>query len=163
MRSHLRGAFGRDRARFKAAPELSHAKSLNVDRKERSAAGWKSCKALRVCKSRVTYRLPGSPTLSGALSRAFRSRALRAGLNNERLPVAIQKRFKKPVSIPTPFVGPRLLSLKDSASYLGAHLWAVRQMVRNQELPYVQIGRKFLIDRIDLDRYIEQNKIGVAA
>ena len=77
--------------------------------------------------------------------------------------MAIQKRFKKSIPPATPIAGPRLLSLKDSATYLGAHLWAIRQMVRNQELPYVQIGRKFLIDRIDLDRFVERNKVGVAA
>ncbi len=75
----------------------------------------------------------------------------------------IQKRFKKPVVPVVAINGPRLLSLKDGAVYLGAHLWAVRQMVRNRELPYVQIGRKYLIDRLDLDRFVERNKIGVAA
>jgi excisionase family DNA binding protein len=75
----------------------------------------------------------------------------------------IQKRFKKPVVPVVAINGPRLLSLKDAAVYLGAHLWAVRQMVRGRELPYVQIGRKHLIDRLDLDQYIEEIKIGVAA
>jgi excisionase family DNA binding protein len=75
----------------------------------------------------------------------------------------IQKRFKKPVVPVVAINGPRLLSLKDAAVYLGARLWAVRQMVRNRELPYVQIGRKYLIDRLDLDRFVERNKIGVAA
>ena len=56
-----------------------------------------------------------------------------------------------------------MLSLKDAAVYLGAHLWAVRQMVRGRELPYVQIGRKHLVDRVDLDKFIERNKVGVAA
>jgi len=36
-------------------------------------------------------------------------------------------------------------------------------MVRGRELPYVQIGRKHLVDRIDLDKFIERNKVGVAA
>jgi len=75
----------------------------------------------------------------------------------------IQKRFKKPVATPVAISGPRLLSLKDAAVYLGAHLWAVRQMVRGRELPYVQIGRKHLIDKVDLDKFIETNKIGLVA
>ena len=75
----------------------------------------------------------------------------------------IQKRFKKPIAPVVAISGPRLLSAKDAATYLGAHLWAIRQMVRNRELPYVQIGRKHLIDRSDLDRFIEKNKTGVAA
>jgi len=77
--------------------------------------------------------------------------------------MSLQKRFKKPVTPIVAISGPRLLSVKDAAAYLGAHLWAIRQMVRNRELPYVQIGRKHLIDRLDLDRYIEKIKIGVAA
>jgi excisionase family DNA binding protein len=79
--------------------------------------------------------------------------------------MSLQRRFKKPPAAPVvPVInGPRLLSLKQSADYLGAHLWAIRQMIRNREIPYVQIGRKFLIDRFDLDRYIEKNKVGIAA
>ena len=77
--------------------------------------------------------------------------------------------------IPTPaYAKPRLalrsivveahvLWIKDAAIYLGAQVWAVRQMIRNREIPHVQIGRTFLIDRVDLDRYIERNKIGIAA
>ncbi len=77
--------------------------------------------------------------------------------------MSLQKRFKKPDAPVVAISGPRLLSVKDAATYLGAHLWAIRQMVRKRELPYVQIGRKHLIDRLDLDRYIERNKVGVAA
>ena len=75
----------------------------------------------------------------------------------------IQKRFKKPVVPVVAISGPRLLSVKDAATYLGAHLWAIRQMVRKREIPYVQIGRKHLIDRLDLDRFVERNRVGMAA
>jgi excisionase family DNA binding protein len=79
----------------------------------------------------------------------------------------LQKRFKQsPVvslSPPHPISGPRLLNTNDAAAYLGAKRWAVRRMVRSRKLPYVPIGRAYLIDKLDLDRYIDQNKIGVAA
>jgi len=39
-------------------------------------------------------------------------------------------------------------------------VWAVRQMVRKRELPYVPVGPGFKIDKIDLDRWIERAKIG---
>jgi excisionase family DNA binding protein len=75
--------------------------------------------------------------------------------------------FKKTpvVALPTPHIisGPRLLNVKGGAEYLCAHPWAIRQMIRSRELPHVKIGRAFLIDRLDLDRYIEKNKIGVLA
>jgi excisionase family DNA binding protein len=75
--------------------------------------------------------------------------------------MSIQKRFKKPVEPPHPIsAGPRLVSIKDAAAYLGARVWAVRQMLRKRELLYVPVGRGFKIDKIDLDRWIERQKIG---
>ncbi len=79
----------------------------------------------------------------------------------------LQRRFKKsptPVRLPdTVNSGPRLLNLKQSAEYLSAHEWALRQMVRKRQIPHVRIGRGYLIDRLDLDAFIAKNKIGVAA
>jgi excisionase family DNA binding protein len=81
--------------------------------------------------------------------------------------MSLQSRFKKkPPQSPLHLVndaGPRLLNLKQSAEYLSAHPWALRQMVRTRQIPYIRIGRGYLIDRADLDRYVEKNKIGVAA
>jgi excisionase family DNA binding protein len=73
----------------------------------------------------------------------------------------IQRRFKKPVVPPQPISArPRLLSIKDAAAYLGARVWAIRQMLRNRQLPYVPVGRGCKIDKVDLDRWIERQKIG---
>jgi excisionase family DNA binding protein len=73
----------------------------------------------------------------------------------------IQRGFKKPVAPPLPIIaGPRLLSIKDAAVYLGARVWAIGQMLRKRELPYVPVGRGFKIDNVDLDRWIERQKIG---
>ena len=78
--------------------------------------------------------------------------------------MSLQKRFKKPVTpIRIPDNGPRLLNLKDSAAYLGSRVWAVRQLVRERKIPHIIISRGYLIDRADLDRYIENNKVGIAA
>jgi excisionase family DNA binding protein len=74
--------------------------------------------------------------------------------------MALQKRFKKPAVPIVAISGPRLLSIKDAATYLGARVWAIRQLVRNREIPYVPVGRGFKIDKIDLDRWIERQKIG---
>jgi excisionase family DNA binding protein len=65
----------------------------------------------------------------------------------------IQRRFKKPVVLLQPITaGPHLLSIKDAAAYLGARVWAIRQLLRNRQLPYVPVGRGFKIDKVDLDR-----------
>ena len=78
--------------------------------------------------------------------------------------MSLQKRFKKSVAeVNAVASGPRLLNLQDAAKYLSAHVWALRQMVRKRQIPHVRIGRTYLIDRLDLDRLVEKNKIGVIA
>ena len=81
--------------------------------------------------------------------------------------MSLQKRFKKSASsvqqVNLPPNGPRLLNLKDAAKYLSAHVWALRTMVRKRQIPHVRIGRGYLIDRTDLDKLVETNKIGVLA
>ena len=54
-----------------------------------------------------------------------------------------------------------LLHLKNSAAYLDVRLWTVRQLIPDGVL--VPIGNKFFIDRLDLDKFIEKTKVGVAA
>jgi excisionase family DNA binding protein len=39
----------------------------------------------------------------------------------------------------------------------------VRKLVKDRAIPHVPEGNKFLIDRLDLDRWIEKAKVGVAA
>ena len=80
--------------------------------------------------------------------------------------MSLQKRFKKPPVIPpvvTPFTGPRLLRIKQAAAYLSVGTGTVRKLVKDRAIPHVPEGNKFLIDRLDLDRFIERRKVGVAA
>ena len=53
---------------------------------------------------------------------------------------------------------PRLLSQQDAASYLGISYWTIRDLVFRRELPFVKIGRRILVDRIDLDAYLDRSK-----
>lgn len=48
--------------------------------------------------------------------------------------------------------------------YLSANVFTIRKLIREGQLPLVQLGqsRKHLIDRIDLDCFIEKNKSGIA-
>jgi excisionase family DNA binding protein len=50
-----------------------------------------------------------------------------------------------------------------AATYLSTSIDVVRDLIRNRQLPYIQNGRRYLLDRVDLDRYIEKIKVGVAA
>jgi hypothetical protein len=75
-----------------------------------------------------------------------------------------------------PLTPPRLLSLRQAAAYLGVSFWSVRDWclagyLRTVELPALRPRegerpkdtlRRKLIDRVDLDAFIEQQK-GVSA
>jgi len=53
-------------------------------------------------------------------------------------------------------VTPRLLTIKAAAAYLSATVWAVRTLLWQQEIRHTQIGRRILIDRADLDAFVNQ-------
>jgi excisionase family DNA binding protein len=84
--------------------------------------------------------------------------------------MSLQARFKKPpiLAAVVPFTGPRLLTLKQAAEYIGHSVDLVREMVANREIPYIPKGdgekrQHVLIDRLDLDRWVEKKKVGAAA
>ena len=63
----------------------------------------------------------------------------------------------KPLVFPS-FPNQRLLNVRQAALYLACSVWAVRDLLRRKELPKIKLGKKFLIDRVELDRYIERMK-----
>jgi excisionase family DNA binding protein len=79
--------------------------------------------------------------------------------------MSLQSRFKKPVqpAVVIQFNGPRLLTLKEAAQYISHCYDFMRDMVNSGEIPYVPKGDQKLVDRLDLDKWIEKNKVGVAA
>ena len=54
---------------------------------------------------------------------------------------------------------PRLLSQQEAATYLGISYWTLRDLVFRRTLPHVKIGRRILVDRVDLDAYLQRAKI----
>lgn len=52
----------------------------------------------------------------------------------------------------------RLYSVKELASVVGATEWYWRSQIWDGKLPYVQVGRKMLIDYSDVENFISQNK-----
>ncbi len=56
----------------------------------------------------------------------------------------------------------RLYSIKEAALYLGRSEWGLREMIWAGKLPIVRDGRRILLDIIDMDKWIEQNKTGYA-
>ncbi len=56
-------------------------------------------------------------------------------------------------------VSPRLLGLKSAGGYLSLSYWTVRELVWRGELPSIRVGRRILVDREDLDAFIDRNKL----
>ena len=54
---------------------------------------------------------------------------------------------------------PRLMSQQEAARYLGISYWTIRDLVFRREIPPVKIGRRILVDRMDLDAYLDRSKI----
>ena len=51
-------------------------------------------------------------------------------------------------------ITPRLLTIQEAARYLSATVWATRALLWSKELRHVQIGKRHLIAREDLDQFI---------
>lgn len=55
-------------------------------------------------------------------------------------------------------VQPRLFTVKQAAKYLGRSPDALYHLIRNAPLPSVRADGRVMLDRRDLDKYIEDNK-----
>lgn len=53
----------------------------------------------------------------------------------------------------------RLYSIKELVKEIGATEWFWRTQIWDGQLPYVQVGRKMLIDREDIEAFIQKNKL----
>lgn len=69
--------------------------------------------------------------------------------------VASTKRINNPVGV----LKKRLYSVAEAAEYLGRSVWSVRELIWAGKLPCVKVGRRIHLDIIDLDQWIEQNKM----
>ncbi len=52
----------------------------------------------------------------------------------------------------------RLLSIKEVVRRYGVSLWWWRCQLWGGNLPYLQVGRKILIDSMDIEAFIAKNK-----
>ena len=51
-----------------------------------------------------------------------------------------------------------MLDLRSAGRYVSLSYWTVREMAMRGDIPLVRAGRRILIDRLDLDLWIERNK-----
>ena len=52
----------------------------------------------------------------------------------------------------------RLLRVKRSAEYLDSTIWFVRSLIWSGKIKKLRLGKRDVIDRADLDAFIEKNK-----
>jgi excisionase family DNA binding protein len=54
------------------------------------------------------------------------------------------------------FVVPRLLRIQDAAKYLSATTWQIETLLRDNVIPSFVLGKRRVVDRLELDRYVER-------
>ncbi len=55
----------------------------------------------------------------------------------------------------------RYLSIREMQELLGISKSLAYNLVYRREIPYMKIGiRRYLIDRVDIDEYLQRNKVG---
>lgn len=54
---------------------------------------------------------------------------------------------------------PRLLSIRDAATYMACSEWVMRSLIDKGELPHLKVGKKLRVDRGDLDTFIDLHRI----
>ena len=80
----------------------------------------------------------------------------------KRLIPAVKNKKQSPVGVGVS-VEPRYLTLKQAALYMGATVWCLRNLAWDRRVPFVKLGNRFVFDKADLDKFIESEKVQVAA
>ena len=57
---------------------------------------------------------------------------------------------------------PRLLTIAGAAQYLSTTVWQIRTLGWDRRIPIIKLGNRYLFDRADLDRFIENQKTRMA-
>lgn len=53
---------------------------------------------------------------------------------------------------------PRMLTIPQAAAYIGGSVKFVRSLIWSRQLRYVKAGKRFVIDRAELDRWLDANQ-----
>jgi len=71
--------------------------------------------------------------------------------NIEKTPVRKRTKDHEPVA-------PRMFDYHQAAAYTGLSYWTIREVALRGNFPIVRVGRRVLIDRKDLDAWLEASK-----
>jgi len=52
----------------------------------------------------------------------------------------------------------RGITIQEAAAYLSTTVPAIRRLISTCELPFTKLGKCFIIDRQDLDKWLEKKK-----
>jgi excisionase family DNA binding protein len=65
-------------------------------------------------------------------------------------------------SLPRDLSQRRGLRIQDAPHYLSATPCFIRSLIARGGLPFVKVGKRFVIDRLDLDRWLDSQKTAQA-
>ena len=74
----------------------------------------------------------------------------------EKQEVGIPHGIRKPSGV---LIEKRLYSIKEASLYLGRTVCAVREMIWAGKMPQVKDGRRVLLDKLDMDIWIDSRKV----
>jgi excisionase family DNA binding protein len=57
----------------------------------------------------------------------------------------------------------RRLSVEQAAPVLGVSVYMVRSLVRQRRLPYYRVGRRIVLDRDDLEQFLQAHRVQTRA
>lgn len=63
----------------------------------------------------------------------------------------------------TPRRQARRLSAEQAAPVLGVSVYMVRSLIRQRRLPYYRVGRRIVLDRDDLEQYLQAHRVETRA
>jgi len=82
----------------------------------------------------------------------------RSGLTFDNLLELLAEKLANKLSQDPSRMFPRLLSIDQAAIYVGRTREATQHLVSSGKIPTVRSDRRIFIDRLDLDRWIEEHK-----
>ena len=63
-----------------------------------------------------------------------------------------------PIAVSEPKSAPRLLRVQQAAEYLSTTPWFIRSLIWSHSIPFLQLGKRHLLDVRDLDAYVDSQK-----
>src|SRR2546422_10521743 len=70
--------------------------------------------------------------------------------------IAILPVTEDPSGVLPAIVVPRLMRIQDAGKYLSATTWQVETLLREKIIPSFVLGKRRVVDRLELDRYVER-------